>query len=311
MSEETCDAEPMNLAAAGGTSQEEAAPGRLLSELTFVAFDVETTGLSAVACRVVELSGVRFRLGDGGLQNSGGEAEFLTFSELIKPDQPIPPEVAQIHGISDAMVADCPAISQVLPRFREFSKDTLLIAHNASFDVEFLKLESLRNGQELPDNLVADTLAMAQQMRLGTVNHKLKTLCEHFGFPGSTYHRALDDSIYVRKLFEKLVQAGNLKTTDDLVSLGALFSFNCEQRFAPPVLTAAEKERLSLIREALNCGKQIKMVYESEFRSTRIVSPLAIMESRGSYYITAFCTRSRAERTFRLDRIREADLVGV
>jgi DNA polymerase III epsilon subunit family exonuclease len=277
--------------------------GRPLDELEFVAFDVETTGLSAVACRVVELSGVRFRLGEG--------QETVTFSTLVNPGQPIPPEVAQIHGIDDAMVASAGTMAEILPQFREFCGDAVLIAHNASFDVEFLKLESLRNGQPLPANAVLDTLALAQQMQLDTINYKLKTLSEYFGFGGSQYHRALDDSFYVQKLFEKLVALGEISDFDRLSATGAVFSFNCEQRFAKPTLTAEQEKRLALIKAALEGGKQIRLVYESEFRSTRVVNPLAIMESRGSYYLTAYCTKSNAERTFRLDRIREAGFVGV
>ena len=274
-----------------------------VADLQYVAFDVETTGLSPVACRVVELSGVRFRLGQE-------QVEKETFSTLVNPGQPISPEVAQIHGIDDAMVADAPSMAEVLPRFREFCGPAVLIAHNASFDVEFLKLESLRNGQPLPENAVLDTLALAQQLSLPTVNNKLKTLSEHFGFAGSLYHRALDDSFYVQKLFEKLVRLGGITSFGQFIDGAAAFSFHCEQRFAKPVLNAEQAQRLALIKVALESGQSLRLVYESEFRSTRVVNPLAIVESRGSYYITAYCTRSKAERTFRLDRIREAGLIG-
>lgn len=272
-----------------------------LNDLTFVAFDVETTGLSAIACKLVELSGVKFKLGSGQID---------TFSTLINPCEPIPREVSALHGITDEMVAGAPTIEMILPGFYEWCGDSVMIAHNASFDVEFLKVHSMRQRIPLPANRVIDTLALSQALVEGSANHKLKTLSEHFGFAGSLYHRALDDSIYVHKLFEKLVSVGALINFDDVQKCGATFSFTEAQKYGAPVLSPQVKAYLDLINTAIEQCAELKLTYSSTFKSTRVVLPQAVVESRGSVYLTAMCRKSNAERTFRVDRIVEVTIHG-
>jgi DNA polymerase III epsilon subunit family exonuclease len=276
-----------------------------LSDLTFVAFDVETTGLSAIACKLVELSGVKFKL---GASSSASNLELDTFSALINPGEPIPPEVSALHGITDAMVKDAPRVDSVLPQFYQWcgsAADTVLIAHNASFDVEFLKVNSQRLCLELPSHAVIDTLALAQCLVQDSLNHKLKTLSEHFGFAGSLYHRALDDSMYVQKLFAKLVEVGCLENFGQLEENNSTLSFTQQQRYAPVVLSPRAKADFDLISVAIKKKSELKLTYSSEFKSTRIILPLALIESRGSVYLTAICRKTNAERTFRLDRVVE------
>jgi DNA polymerase III epsilon subunit-like protein len=99
-----------------------------LSDLVFVAFDVETTGLSPIACRLVELCAIRFSLGEGQLE---------TFSTLINPGLPIPAEVSALHGITDEMVRDAPEAGAALQNFLNWlgGDRPVLLAHNANFDV--------------------------------------------------------------------------------------------------------------------------------------------------------------------------------
>lgn len=275
---------------------------RALSDLTFVAFDVETTGLSAIACKLVELSGVKFKLG----QDLSVTVD--TFSTLINPGESIPPEVSALHGVTDAMVADAPGVDTVLPQFYKWcgsAADTVLIAHNASFDVEFLKVNSQRLRLELPAHAVIDTLSLAQCLVQDCLSHKLKTLSEHFGFAGSLYHRALDDSMYVQKLFEKLVAVGGLSNFAHLEKNNSTFSFTQQQRYAPVALSALAQANFDLIAAAIESQSELKLTYSSEFKSTRIILPLALIESRGSVYLTAMCRKTNAERTFRLDRVVE------
>ncbi|MBA4077949.1 MAG: hypothetical protein C0508_23170 [Cyanobacteria bacterium PR.023] len=282
-----------------------------LSDLTFVAFDVETTGLSAIACKLVELSGVKFKL---GAPSSASNLELDTFSALINPGEPIPPEVSALHGITDAMVKDAPRVDSVLPQFYQWcgsAADTVLIAHNASFDVEFLKVNSQRLCLELPSHAVIDTLALAQCLVQDSLNHKLKTLSEHFGFAGSLYHRALDDSMYVQKLFAKLVEVGCLENFGQLEENNSTLSFTQQQRYAPVVLSPRAKADFDLISAAIKKKSELKLTYSSEFKSTRIILPLALIESRGSVYLTAMCRKTNAERTFRLDRVVEVCHHGV
>jgi DNA polymerase III epsilon subunit family exonuclease len=104
-----------------------------LTDITFVAFDTETTGLFPIRHRLVEIGAVHFRLDDH---------ELATFEQLIDPQIPIPREVQQVHGITDTMVRGQSTVEQVLPRFIEFLGpcDTILLAHNAPFDLGFLAI---------------------------------------------------------------------------------------------------------------------------------------------------------------------------
>ncbi|MDP3508516.1 MAG: exonuclease domain-containing protein [Candidatus Melainabacteria bacterium] len=284
---------------------------RSLSDLTFIAFDVETTGLSAIACKLVELSGVKFKLGFAAKEDTSVQID--TFSTLINPGGPIPPEVSALHGITDAMVADAPSVDRVLPQFFQWCgspADTVLIAHNASFDVEFLKVNSQRLRLELPAHAVIDTLALAQCLVQGSLNYKLKTLSEHFGFAGSLYHRALDDSMYVQKLFAKLVEIGCLDNFGQLETNNSTLSFTQLQRYNPVSLSLQAKADFDLIAEAIEKQTELKLTYSSEFKSTRVILPLALIESRGSIYITAICRKTNSERTFRLDRVLEVNVHG-
>ena len=105
--------------------------GTSLADVDFVAFDLETTGLSPISCRIVEFGAVRFNLAAGELE---------TFEQIVDPQCPIPPETIRVHGITDAMVRGMPTVSEVLPAFLGFlgGPDTVLMAHNASFDIGFL-----------------------------------------------------------------------------------------------------------------------------------------------------------------------------
>lgn len=269
-----------------------------LKELQFVAFDVETTGLSAIACRLVELSGVKFDV---------WHRDVSTFSSLINPGSPIPPEVSKIHGITDDMVKDAPKAEQVLRDFLHFARGGVWLAHNAAFDVEFLKIELLRQKQPLPEVMVLDTLTLAQVVLSGPENFKLKTLAEYFGFGGAEYHRALADSVYVEKLFGKLLEVSHFTTVEELNGTGALKSFSDWGRPASREhLPESVKSHICLLEAAIESSSTVKLKYQGEFLSTRTVQPEAVIESRGSLYLSAYCLKSRAQRTFRVDRIVEA-----
>ena len=285
-----------------------------LTGIRFVGFDVETTGLSAIACRLVELSGVAFDI------NGDGEVE--TFSRLINPLQPIPPEVSALHGITDEMVESEESAPPVLLKFFQFlakeeetyQKPAILVAHNAAFDVEFVKVESLRAGFSEPPYLVLDTLTLCQSLLPqgleagGPLNNRLQTLSEYFGFGGDGYHRALADSVYVQKLLQAMVARYSLTDLSRLYEIGALKTF---AQWTAPVdrskLSQEIKLHLGLLEAAIVEKHTVHITYQGQFSSSRMVRPQAVIESRGSLYLSAFCLKSQAERTFRVDRIIKAE----
>ena len=277
----------------------------MLENHVFIAFDTETTGLSAIACRLVELSAVKFKLerdNDGRLVI----VDLGTFSTLIDPEQPIPIEVSRIHGITDSMIAGAPTCGQALDDFLTFidEPDAVLMAHNAGFDIEFIRVNCLRLNKPLPAFPVVDTVPLAHKHVNDAANYKLKTLSEHFGFAGSTYHRALDDSFYVQKLFHRLCIIGDCKSLEDIRQARVIMSF-----VAPPAeicrdgLSQDLQRFVDTLEIAIASGESLKLKYDGPYVSTRVIDPSALIDSRGSLYLSAFCRKVQAERTFRLDRI--------
>ena len=156
----------------------------LLSQVTFCVVDLETTGSSTAVGGITEIGAVKYR---------GGE-EVSRFSTLINPGQPIPANIVMLTGISSSMVADAPRIEEVLDIFLDFVQGTVLVAHNARFDVGFLNAALERHGYDPLSNAVVDTVTLARRLvRSEVPNCKLSTLAAHFNFPHQPIHRAMDD----------------------------------------------------------------------------------------------------------------------
>jgi DNA polymerase-3 subunit epsilon len=185
-----------------------------LHATTFVVVDLETTGGTADGGGITEIGAVRVR---------GGE-QLGVLGTLVNPDAPIPPFVTVLTGITQAMVAPAPRIAQVLPSFLEFLGDAVLVAHNAPYDVGFLKAACARHGYPWPNPRVLDTVALARRVlaRDEVPNHKLGTLAAYFGATRTPNHRALDDASATVDVLHALIArlAGHGVTT-----LGQLFDF--------------------------------------------------------------------------------------
>lgn len=167
----------------------------------FIAFDTETTGVNAALDSIIEIGAARFK--DGQLISK--------FESLIKPGCPIPPEAVRIHGITEEMVKDAPALLDVLCDFANFCGDTVLVAHNAAFDVKFISsaVESLRS--PAPTGLILDSYRIARYCLTADIdsplkNHRLSSLVEYYKIDSSEFHRALADSIYCGKVFLQLLR---------------------------------------------------------------------------------------------------------
>ena len=268
-----------------------------LEELTYVAFDVETTGLSPVAHRLVELSGVKFDY---------HQKKVETFSHLINPEVAIPPEVVGIHGIDDKMVEDKPKASFVIPEFLNWiGEDTVLIAHNAPFDLEFMRVNIARLGLNCPTNYVLDTLVISRELMPDAPRHQLKTVVELLGLPTGGYHRALADSVHVKDIFLKLMGDKSLGEFANLSTMGAVSTFNFDRFLDDVVAGLPDKDRKNMdrLKHAIDGKAVVEMTYQGAVTTRRRVKPISLVHSRGQIYLNAFCVRVNAERTFRLDRI--------
>jgi DNA polymerase-3 subunit epsilon len=190
--------------------------GLALSEVTFCVVDLETTGTRADSDAITEIGAVKVR---------GGEV-LGTYQTLVNPGRPIPPQITLITGLTDAVVATAPRIESVLPSLESFCEGCVVVAHNARFDVGFLRAAFERAGREEFRPPVLDTLAIARRLLRDEVpNFRLGTLAERFGFANSPSHRALDDARATTDLLHLLIErasAWGVTGIDDLMQLGTI-----------------------------------------------------------------------------------------
>jgi DNA polymerase III epsilon subunit family exonuclease len=170
----------------------------LVAETVFTSFDTETTGFSREKDRLVEIGVVKFR-GDGTVLSAT--------NWLVNPQRKIPYPATQVHHITDEMAAQAPLFEAVWPEFEAFCRDTVLLAHNAKFDVGFLKAELERAGIQAPPLPVADTLPLFRKWFPHEESYSLGKLTESLGVAGETYHRAEADSFHVINVFSKGMQS--------------------------------------------------------------------------------------------------------
>jgi len=169
-----------------------------LSDLEYVVFDTETTGMRlSEGDKVISISGVRIRR--GRIQN----AEI--FHSLVNPGRSIPPESIQFHHIEDQMVADAPSISQVYSQFAEFVGDSILVAHNAAFDKKCLEMAAAEAGVPLIDNPILDTLFLSYGIHEGTEGHSLDAMAERMGITIEGRHTSLGDARATAQVFLGLI----------------------------------------------------------------------------------------------------------
>jgi DNA polymerase-3 subunit alpha (Gram-positive type) len=155
-----------------------------LRTTTYIVFDVETTGLSVVNNRLIEIAGVKMENGK----------EIARFAELINPQVPIPYNITQLTNIDDSMVKNAPAIEEVLPGFISFIGDDVLVAHNARFDMGFLYAACRQQGIPEPSNPVLDTLELGRILFPTMKNHRLNTYADKYKVSLDNHHRAVDDA---------------------------------------------------------------------------------------------------------------------
>ena len=169
---------------------------RSLADTEFVVFDLETTGAQAPPCRITEIGAYRVK---GGVI----DAEFQT---LVNPETQIPPFITSLTGISDNMVKDAPRFHEVVDGFLNFIGDAVLVAHNAPFDMGFLNHEI---GKIYEDYRVANpclcTVQLSRKLLPDVVNHKLKTLAEHYSISLINHHRASPDALATAQVFLNLL----------------------------------------------------------------------------------------------------------
>jgi len=185
-----------------------------ISLISFVAFDLETTGLTAGADKIVEISGIKFQ----------NQVTYSTFETLVDPEVPISAEITRINGITNEMVLNKPTIENVLPHFLDFIKGCVIMAHNAAFDLGFLNA-ALKN-QNLPviNQPLIDTLILARRTIPNQPNYKLQSLAAFLKIDPGNAHRAKDDAVVCKELFYHClsrVKDGAIMPLEKLLQLAA------------------------------------------------------------------------------------------
>jgi len=179
----------------------------------YVVFDIETTGLSFKYCKIIEIGAVRV--------DKSGEV-ISRFSEFVNPEEPIPYNIEKLTSINDAMVKDADTIDKVLPRFFEFCKDAMLVAHNATFDTTFIKVVAHSLGMEY-DFTALDTMTLAHVLLPELGRYTLDRLTHYFKLTNAHHHRACDDAEVTAEIFAKLLKMiyeTGAKSVDDLNEMG-------------------------------------------------------------------------------------------
>lgn len=163
---------------------------------TFVAFDTETTGVQTDVDRVIEIGAVKF--------DKRGIISRMNI--LINPEMPIPPEATQVNNITDAMVQDKPVMQAVIGDFLRFIKDSVLVIHNAKFDIGMMDHELARLGGSPITNKVVDTWVFAKEVYPGLESYALQRLAARFDLTVLDAHRAEDDARVCMDFFHLAVQ---------------------------------------------------------------------------------------------------------
>ena len=161
----------------------------------YVVFDIETTGFSPVANRIIEIGAVRVE--EGSIVDR--------FSVFVNPQVPIPFKIEQLTGINDGMVVDAETIEEVLPKFLEFSKGAVMVAHNAGFDMSFIIENCKRLGIE-QDFTYVDTVGLARMLLPGLNRFKLDTVAKALNISLLNHHRAVDDAACTAEIFVKFIK---------------------------------------------------------------------------------------------------------
>ena len=184
---------------------------------TFVVFDLETTGFSPSKNQIIEIGAVK-------VVNGSITERFSTF---VNPKVPIPFEIEQLTSINDDMVLDAPTIDEILPKFMEFCQDAVMVAHNADFDMSFIKHNCSALGLEC-EKTVLDTVALSRVLLPALNRFKLDTVAKALNVSLAHHHRAVDDAACTAEIFVRLVEMLRNRGVETMEDLDQMESYTEE-----------------------------------------------------------------------------------
>lgn len=176
---------------------------------SYVVFDLETTGLSKETDEITEIGAVKIKNGE----------IIERYSTFVNPKRPLSKEISNLTGITDEMLENAPEIKKVLPEFLDFCKDSVLVAHNASFDTGFIRAKSEHLGMGAVNNTILDTLELSRSLLPELKHHKLNHICSALKVDLKGHHRAVNDAEataeVLLKFFDMLKEKG-LSNIDEI-----------------------------------------------------------------------------------------------
>jgi DNA polymerase-3 subunit epsilon len=266
-------------------------------KLPVLAFlDLETTGLStAYNDRICEIAILRCQ----------GQKKVIHWESLVNPCRPITPAAAADNGITNEMVAESPTFAEIAEKILELIDGTVLVCHNAPFDLSFLSAELEGCGLQLPNLPVIDTLKIARQ-HFDFPSNSLGNIAAYLEIDVKEKHRAMADVYTTHKILNYFL--GELSTRglsiDQLLTSHIWFPSNAEKRRyhnLPPML-----------EEAIRAKKNVHLCYlgRNGEETRRVVKPLKIVNRYDYLCLEAFCQLRNEKRTFRLDRITKMKILS-
>jgi DNA polymerase-3 subunit alpha (Gram-positive type) len=241
----------------------------------FVVFDIETTGLSKDKNHITEIGAVK--VSDGAIVDK--------WSTFVNPGEPIPPNIVALTSITDDMVKDAPRIDEILGDFFEFCKGCVLVAHNASFDIGFIRKAAEDMGLGFGFTYL-DTLQLARCMYPTLHNHKLDTLTKHLNIILENHHRAVDDAKATAEIFVKMceqLENENKTELDELDEIYDVAQASKKTRAYHVILLAKNQVGLRHLYELISAS-QLKYY----FRTPRIPKSL-LQKKREGLIIGSAC----------------------
>lgn len=254
-----------------------------------VAIDLETTGLSPLVDRIIELAAIK-------ITPDGVE----TWCELINPKVAIPPFTTDIHGITQEMVENKKTLEEHLPSFRKFLGDLPLVAHNAKFDVGFLLFAQHQLGHELGKNDVYCSVKASRRAFKEMPNHKLGTLAKELDLGLDNHHRALDDTLACVKLFNKTLEKGPEKAVlrDALLFNLQDFKKNTMEQLSKPLQILKKKAESQIVVDIKYKGGSYKGQY-------RPVKPISLLPMPEGHVLYGLCLFTNIHKSFALSKIQD------
>lgn len=254
--------------------------------------DVETTGLRPeLGDRMVEIAVLK----------TDGLSKKEQFSSLINPQRPLDRGAMAVNGITPAMVADAPTFAEIIPRLQPLFENSIVVAHNAPFDLGFLQNEYNIAGVPFSPGPVLDTVMLARK-QYNFYSNSLGNIAKVLNIATPDAHRAMGDVLTTYAVFRRFsgdLTRQNRPLVSDWIRMQGGIVWQAKT-------TPALKEDHP-IQIALTQSKRVKIQYQIKNGATsqRIIRPI----STNGEYVVAFCELRRAQRTFRLDRITTVELL--